>query len=525
MELHSNMSHNIEDNVQKISLFILISLLFFSVLEILFFPQPENIYGCFIFIIGWVLLYIFVLQINGFDRNKCLFPYLALLGLGICFFWLPLVATFFESKPLTFRFQNPYLTFNNQLINLIMLIAAYRLCLSTYRTNNWLQRLWGKFGYFIPPTDKQIWVMGFIGMAAFVYLLLLQGSDSGKSENLGAFGQLCGVLRPFSAFPFLLLFRETYGGKNENQKKTFVFLYFILTVALGLATGKRTTILGPIMTMVICNLIPVFTQNKQIFSIRNAIILLISVLFVFGPAADMAMAMALGRDNQGQTSSGKTFDNIMKVYQDKERLHFLYQMSMNVQDNLGNNMYGWSEYYVDNILLDRFCNLRVCDATLFYANKLGLNNPRMHKYMTNRLLFLLPSPIIHAIGLRIDKFENKFTPGDLLSTEGLGLKQQYMGYRVAGDTGIGLYLWGYKYYIYAFFLYYALFYFLSSKIFVTQEHGVIIPIAEIIVLFKVFLTFNNDIGIVGVISTLLRTGWQAVIVYCLIFFVVRKFIR
>ena len=526
MGLSSIFQHKNEDNVRKISVFMLISLTLFSFLEVLFFPQLENIYGCFIFFVGWILLYVFVLQFKGYKRNKCLFPYLALLGLGVTFFWLPLVITFLEGKPLTFRFQNPYLTFNNQLINLVMLIAAYRLCLSTYKENNWLQRLWKKIGFFTPPTDNQMWAMGFVGMLALILLLSVQGGDEGKAENLGLFGHLCGVLKTFITFPFLLLFRENYGGSGEKKRGIhLLILFFILNVALGLATGKRTTILGPVMTLAMCFLIPAFTENKRLFSARNTMIFFVALYLVTGPAANMAMAMAVGRDNKGQTSAAMTFDNIMRIYQDKELLHSLYQMTIMDRDNMGNNMYGWSEYYVDNVLLDRFCNIRVCDATLFYADRLGFDNPRMHEYMTNQVLFLLPTPVLRALGIHINKFELQYTPGDLLSTEGLKLRQQYRGYRVAGSTGIGLYLWGYKYYIIAFFLYYALFYFLSSKVLVMRDGGVIIPAVEIIALFRVFLLFNNDTGIVKVVSTLLRTGWQAVVIYCLVLFVVRKFIR
>ena len=225
MRLNSSLPYQEEDNVLKISRFMLVTLIIFSFLEILFFPQPENIYGCLTFIVGWILLHKFALQVNGIERNLCLLPYLGLLGLGVTFFWLPLIITFLESKPLTFRFQNPYLTFNNQLINLVMLIAAYRFCLSSYRRNNILQRLWTKLGYFTPPTDNQMWVMGFIGMFAFLFLLSVMGSDEGMAENLGFVGHLCGVLRPFITLPFLILFRKIYGGMDNEKKKFSSFGY------------------------------------------------------------------------------------------------------------------------------------------------------------------------------------------------------------------------------------------------------------------------------------------------------------
>lgn len=71
------------------------------------------------------------------------------------------------------------------------------------------------------------------------------------------------------------------------------------------------------------------------------------------PVADLASAMALGRDNSEQTGAAKTFDKIIDLYQDKEKLHFFNNAFLLRTDNGGDNLSGWSEYYVDNIMLDR----------------------------------------------------------------------------------------------------------------------------------------------------------------------------
>lgn len=514
-----------EDNVELITKWVVGSIMIFTALEAIFYPETENLYGCVTFLVGWALLYNFVLKVKGKERNKCLLPYLALFGLGICFFWLPLVLTFIEGKPLTFRFENPYLTFNNQLLNLVMLILAYRLCLKVYRPNNPIQRLWKSMGYFTPPTDLQIWVMGIIGLVSYFLILTLQGSDDAKSENFGVLGHLLSVLRTFSSFPFLLLMKQSYGGNpKEKASRIPIIVYFVVILILGLATGKRTAILGPVVTIVICFLLPVFTVNKHLFSVRNTFFILVGIYFVTGPVADMAAAMALGRDNSGNTSASKTFEKVWHIYQDKEMLHNLYQMSLANFDNNGKNDNGWSEYYVDNILFDRFCNIRVCDATLHYAEKLGYDNSRMHDYFEKRMQYLIPTPILRVFGLRTSKFGVQYTPGDLMSTEGLALRHQYVGYRVAGDTGIGLYLWGYKYYIYALFIFFLFFYFLSTKILIVRSGMVILSLPEICDLFRTFLTFNNDTGIIGIITILLRTGWQTILVYCMLYYIVRKIV-
>ena len=66
----------------------------------------------------------------------------------------------------------------------------------------------------------------------------------------------------------------------------------------------------------------------------------------------------------------------------------------------------------------------------------------------------MPTPILNALGIHINKFELQYTPGDLLSMESLNIGY-YQGYRVTGDVGIGLYLWGEMYCVYAFFIYFA----------------------------------------------------------------------
>lgn len=517
----THMDRGKEDNIKIIYRTVLLTLSVFTILEILVFPDFSNLFGCITFILGWILLYNIVLKT---DRIKCFLPYFSMLGLGLSFFWLPLVITFLEGKPLTFRFENPYLTFFNQFINLSMLICAYRFCFSFYRQNNVIHHLWEKIGYFRAPSDKQVWVLSLIGFLSYVYLLIIQGSDEAEAENLGFAGHLFQVLRGFAAFPAILLFKNTYGGKGKYKNYLLLSGYFAIFIALGISTGKRGQILMPFAALFMCYILPSILYNKKIFTTRNTIIIIVLVYLATGPIADLAIAMALGRDNQGHTSSSKTFDNITQLYDDKEALHNMYQMYMSSMDNGGDNDYGWSEYYVDNILLDRFCNLRVCDATLYYANKLGYDNKIMQNYLYNYIIYQIPTPILKAFGYSENKFVNAFSPGDLISTEGLGLNYQYKGYRVAGDTGIGLYLWGYKYYFIAFFIYLALFYFLSTIVDV-RNRKVILPLPQAISLMSIFFSFNNAVGICGPISTLLRTGWQDILVYCMVYWIVRKFFR
>lgn len=514
----------IKDHVSSIAKSVLILLCILSLFEMVVYPETENIYGCATFIIGWIFLYFFVMKYRY--AQKCFLPFISLFGLGICFYFMPLLMTLVEGKPLTFRFQNPYLTFNYQLLNLVMLILAFRLCLRIYRPNNVLSKLWNKIGYFTPPSDKQIWVMGFIGIFSQVFLLTIMGTEDAEAENLGFLGHLLGVTKVFACFPILLLFKKLYSNNTFTKtEKRPIIIYLVVLAALGLATGKRTMIFSSFVTIAMCYIVPLFSENKKFFSRKSVVYGFIAVFLVTGPIADLAAAMALGRDNQGQTGAGKTFDNIIELYQDKEKLHTLYNLMLARTDNGGDNLSGWSEYYVDNIMMDRFCNLRVCDMTIGYAKKLGFDNYVMHEYMGNQVLFVLPTPILQSLGIHVNKFELQYTPGDLLSMESLNLRS-YHGYRVAGDVGVGLYLWGEMYFVYAFFIYFAMFFFLSSLVKTNFNSTLLVfPLPVLCDLFRYFLFFNNATGIVGVVTTLLRTGWQAIVVYCVVVFVLKKIIK
>lgn len=510
-------------NVEIISKWVLGLLGIFTVLEAVIYPTPENIYGCFTFIVAWMFLAVFALRQKYV--NKCFIPFMALFGIGICFYFLPLPMTMIEGKPLTFRFQCPYMTFNYQLLNLVMLIISYRLCLHFYKPTNILTKLWGKMGYFTAPTDRQIWAMGIIGIASQIALLKVMGTDEARAENLGMIGHMLQVTKVFASFPILLLFKRLYTGKDGLKiEKKPIIIYLVILALLGAATGKRTALFGSFVTLAMCYIIPAFSENKKLFSRKTLLLGIVGVYLITGPVADFAAAMALGRDNSMQTGASKTFDHIIELYQDKEKLNAMYKAFLMTTDNGGDNLSGWSEYYVDNIMLDRFCNLRVCDMTIDYANKLGFDNPVMHEYTSNQVLFQLPTPLLKMFGFHGNKFELQYTPGDLLSMESLNIGY-YHGYRVAGDVGIGLFLWGEKYFLFGTIIYFVLFFFLSSLVKVSPISTLIFPLPVLTDMFRYFLLFNNATGIVGVLSKILRGGWQEIVLYCIIFFIIKKIIK
>lgn len=496
----------------------LVILLIFSLLELLFYPSYENIFGCLSLIYGWNLITAFIFK----ERYvyKYYIPFTIIFGYAVCFFLIPLPITFIEGKPITFRFSVPYLTFFNQMLHATVIVLAFKVSVRLNISQK-LSRLWEKIGFFIVPTPIQIWAMGGIGLVSLIVSLTWQGTDMMEGENLGMIGQLISKLRGFVFLPLGLLFAK-YVGLNYKVPRKYIVAYFFIILVVGIATTRRGTIFTGLFAVCMAYFFISIIERRKLFTKKVTLWLIVGVYIITGPAADLSMAMILNRQSVYDTSSSQTFDRILELYSDKEKLHNLYQMAeLSNTDNKGDNFSGWSEYYVDNIMLDRFCNLRTLDLTLDYAKHLGFDNKDMHEYFWNHLLFQIPTPILRLLGITVNKFDYLYTPGDLISTNALGLKYQYSGYRVAGDTGIGLYLMGYSYYMFAFIIYIFVFVFLSSLVKLKPIYIIPLPIIS----GTYFFYFNNGMGIFTSIDLLIRNGWQTVIIYCVFLQIIRILIR
>ena len=503
------------NNLNIINNWIFRFLLIGTITEAILFPAWENIVGCVSFLFVWILLKNTIFKKENFETF--FLPTFTMYGLAICFHFLPLFATLLEAKPLTFRFEVPFLTFGNQILNMLMLVAAYYICKINYKEDNWLSNLWYRFGFYETPTNSQLWFIGIAGCVGMLAMLFVQGTESGYASNLGIFGHFMQELSKLAPIPICLVFSSFFMNSNNGIKsKKTLFIYFILISLLGVATTQRTTIFTAAGMLAMCYFIKIILDKKTLIKGKNVFIASVVVFLMTGPVADLAVAMSIAREmSYYSNSSSKTFDQVISLYNNKELLHTLYNIQIAEADNGGHNDYGWSEYYVDNVFLDRFCNIRVCDATLYYVTKLGYDNPAMHDYVQKQLLYLVPSPILDAFGFKGSKFGDIYSPGDLISTKSLGYKNQYRGYRVAGDTGIGLYLWGYMYYVYALFIYVVLFFFLASL--TRNESYFTLTPYVMLGLILYFWQFNNNSGIMRILNTILRNGWQSVIIYCIVF--------
>ncbi|MGV3558405.1 hypothetical protein [Larkinella arboricola] len=394
-------------------------LLIAAFFQCIIFTTVANITVVLCIIFAWNIITKFFL-INVQLQNYPLSTFL-IIGFAVTQFYFPIVFTLLEGKPVVFNLILPYTIFAHSIIALIVLLfshAVYRSLAGRYRSNHILTRV----GLFEPPTDIQLWAMGFLGLVAMYYVYFY--SPSVGREVTGPIDKMIQGLTPFTYAPFLIPFGKLYGRKGPAPKRLvpmlLVFTVMLFVVSLG-RNSRGAFMLGfasIAFAYALGLLLGVF--KSQLLTFKNVTIVGLVVWLLTGPIADLGTAMVLVRAQRNSTDRSQLIEMTLEKYRDKEALQAAKLASkLEVRD--------WDEHYMDNIFLARFCNIKLNDASLVMAEKLGDHNEDVLAFSMGRLVASLPEPVINMIGFQVDKkFVTSSSFGD------------YMYYKTgAGESSLG----------------------------------------------------------------------------------------
>lgn len=482
------------------------------ILELIFFPSVSNLAGCLVTIVSTWLFFTNVFKIE-IVRSRPI-SFIAFLQLFF-FMFLPLPITLLDGKEISHDLFIPVETYLLQLLYFCCGILAFYFSgtqLSRNKISEWLKRC----GYFVTPTNKQLWILGFIGL--FFRLFMMSKQGNGEEQLAGA-----GTLNMFSLLlysPICILFNPLLGKEKCSKKNSaIVYLYIAFLVILLIATNSRSAMLSPLVVFAFCYLLKqIYTYRETLWmSYKKMFLIIISVLVISGPASDMAIAMVVVRGERSSMTFSELLEKSVEVYQDKEQLT-VYR-NLKIDENKSNIDNHWNESYVSSPFLDRLCNYRVVDATIYHAQRVGYGNKAMLELYENNILSMFPGPIVHIFFPEIDKSKLNFSTMDklyLLSANGvLG------GYKVGGDVGLGLATFGYFYFPLCCILYFLVFYILDGVVLFFNNVPYFSIFTLISVYFTYFLIFQVANGIVSQTTFVLWNFWWVTIWYCLVYKIVR----
>ncbi len=469
------------------------------VAEMIFFPSIDNLMGCGMAAVCWLLF-------SNFGLRKSLirmhfFAWLMFLSMSM-YRILPLFATLIERKPISYGFSMSMRTFGGETFLYAVSLLAFLFAVRRRHFNMKLQVWLNKIDYYDPVPDSALWVLGFIGVFAQLYVFRFQ-------VVIGdVFGKFISTFNFLQNAPILLLFPALYKRNCTVlfKNNVYVWFYFIFIVVISFATNSRHAVLAPFGTFALLFILTYTINPKRLTALfsRYILVSLLALFFVVPFLSDISVAILAARGYRTEASPIEVLKRTIDIYTDSYQMERLYRQKESMTKGGDREDYGdeWTENYLDNFALNRYCNMRVTDATLYYQDRIGSANPRMRHFFWESILKLLPAPVLDVLGIQVNKIKS-CSQGDYLyylatdNSSGLG------SFRVTSHLADGLATFGIFYFPIQFLLFYICFLILDCFSVLTKS-GLRFSIFGLISIFTFFGMFRNANGCFGELSYILR---------------------
>ena len=484
-----------------------IALIIAIIFEMIFFPSIDNLLGCIMTVICWILFSNIVLKIEIIKKH--FFAWLLFLSMSL-YRILPLFATLIEGKPISYGFHNSAFTFIGETFLYIISLFAFLFAICRRNYNMKIHVWLNKIDFYDSVSDLSLWILGFMGLLAQIYVFrshILIGDAVGKFISAFTF---------FQNAPILLFFPILYKKKNNKlfRNNIYLWLYFIILEILSFATNSRQAVLTPFGTFTLLLILVIIIKPQRMVSnlSKYIVILFLSLFFVVPFLSDISIAILAARNYREDSSPIELLKKTIDIYTDSYQMEKLYRQKELLSKEEDNEDYKdeWTEAYLDNFALNRYCNLRVTDITLYYQERIGFTNPKMLIFFKESILKLLPSPVLKIININVDKTKS-YSQGDYLYFLATGNSSALGSSRVTSHLADGLATFGLLYFPIQFLLFWICFLLIESFAVYTPS-GIKFSIIGLILIFFFFGMFRNANGCFGELSYILREFPQCILI-------------
>ena len=499
-------------------------LIFSSLIEVIFFFSFNTLWATFILLFGWFLLKEFILT----NRVILKYPvsFLMLFGLSLFHFVFPIPLTLIEFKPVTYNLLMPFETFLHHGLFVSIIVFTHTIYQKITQRSNPLRLILKSTSFYEKPSNTIIWITSIIALLFSFYFYLVYGAWEKYTEKniLITIGQ---SLTIFLWMPVIIPFYKIRNieFKLTTKTKYFIILYSLLVVAVAIASNWRTILYSGIIIFISMYLIGTlygYYRFKNNLSSSKIIGIAISIYIFLGPIMDLGVAMVITRQTRYSTNSSDFLQNTLDIYNDKEQLHKFRE----IITNNGNSHFSinrWDEDYLDNYFFNRYCNLKISDNCIYYADKIGHSNPKMQDVLVDQMSSYVPSVIANSVGIESKTRKEEYQSSITDNLYSLAIHDTSVkGSAIIGSMpGVGLSIFGYWYLLVIIPIFLLIFMMFDSFAYVANNR--VYFSYYFFTLIVIVFNFFNDRHVYNFeLRWILRNYVESIILFLLLFTILRK---
>jgi hypothetical protein len=261
-------------------------------------------------------------------------------------------------------------------------------------------------GIYETPSCGALWYLGCVGLPT----LLLWHFEGVLQKIALGFSFLVWA-------PFLIPFYSRDIGKSYcNMKLQRILLvgYSAVIGILGLALNARGIMLEGMVTVGLLYLLTGMRSNAPVTGrgLLKLGALAAVVVAISGPISDLATSMAIARQGRGKVSAAIMMRTTLHIWR-QPNVIAAYREDQQAAARFG----AYDEYYIANPVLARLVETKFYDTAFRFARTITTDDQksRLIDVSIRFAVAGVPGPLLHAIGIDIDKDDLDFSMGDYLA--------------------------------------------------------------------------------------------------------------
>jgi len=312
--------------------------------------------------------------------------------------------------PLTLSLYSPLYTFGTlafyQAIAVLMHVVYRFFSVGKSTSPGLLRGLLEWAGIYRTPTCGTLWYLGCAGLPTMLFW---------KYE--GVLGKVAVGFNFLAWAPYLIPIYAREVGESYCNIKLNRFLlvpYSGAFLILGLALNARAIIFAGVATVGLLYFLRAMRSDELVTAraIKRIGVLALILLAISGPVSDLTTSMAIARQVRGKVSATTMIRTTLRIWRQPSVI-----AAYRADQQLASRFSAYDEHYIANPMLARLVETKFYDTAFHFAGTLTTDDAkaRLRDISLKFAWAGLPTPLLHAMGINIDKDDLDFSMGDYLA--------------------------------------------------------------------------------------------------------------